>query len=115
MLGDHGFAFHTGVYGGAAFFRTATIAANVFHVPFPPGKGSKVADRPDEGADLELSCTRCGLISLFRGSSLGTHGPRGSCLARLLLKAGASSAGRSKAGALERELTASFQTASSII
>jgi len=26
---------------------------NVFPVPSPPGKGEKVADRPDEGADLE--------------------------------------------------------------
>jgi len=27
---------------------------NVFHVPSPSGKGEKVADRPDEGADVEL-------------------------------------------------------------
>ena len=48
--------------------------------------------------------TRCGLMSLLRGS----------CLASLSLEAGASSAVRSKAGALERELTASFQAACSI-
>jgi len=36
---------------------------------------------------------------------------RGSCLARLSLEAGASSAVRSRDGALERELTASFQAA----
>jgi|GEM_PF-4790575 len=58
--------------------------------------------------------TRCGLMSLFRGSCLGTHCSRGSCLASLSLEAGASSAVRSKAGALERELTASFQAACSI-
>jgi len=45
--------------------------------------------------------TRCGLMSLFRGS----------CLARLSREAGASRAVRSRAGALERELTASFQAA----
>jgi len=57
---------------------------------------------------------RCGLMSLFRGSCLGTHCSRGSCLASLSLEAGASSAVRSRAGALERELTASFQAAWSI-
>jgi len=31
-----------------------TFKVNVLHVPSPPGKGEKVADRPDEGADLEL-------------------------------------------------------------
>jgi len=31
-----------------------TFKVTVFHVPSPPGKGEKVADRPDEGADLEL-------------------------------------------------------------
>ena len=51
----------------------------------------------------------CGLMSLFRGSCLGTHCSRGSCLARLSPEAGASSAVRSRAGALERELTASIQ------
>jgi len=53
-------------------------------------------------------------MSLFRGSSLGTHCSRGSCLARLSLEAGASSAVCSRAGALERDLTASFQAAWSI-
>jgi len=33
--------------------RLSTFKVNVFHVPSPPGKGEKVADRPDEGADLE--------------------------------------------------------------
>ncbi len=31
-----------------------TFKGNVLHVPSPPGKGEKVADRPDEGADQEL-------------------------------------------------------------
>ncbi|HQZ66861.1 MAG TPA: hypothetical protein PLY87_17335, partial [Planctomycetaceae bacterium] len=43
-------------------------------------------------------------MSLFRGSCLGTH-----CPARLSLEAGASSALRSRAGALEREFTASWR------
>ena len=47
---------------------------------------------------VNLCFTRCRLISLFRGS----------CLAKLSLEAGAFSAVRSKAGALGRELTASF-------
>jgi len=38
-----------------------------------------------------LYFTRRGLMSLFRGSCLGTHCPRGSCLASLSLEAGASS------------------------
>ena len=54
------------------------------------------------------------LMSLFRGSSLGTRCSGGSCLPGFSLEAGASSAVRSRAGALERELTASFQAAWSI-
>jgi len=65
--------------------------------------------------NLCLYFTRCGLMSLFRGSCLGTHCSRGSCLAGLSQEAGASSAVRSRAGALERELTASFQAACSTI
>ncbi len=53
---------------------------------------------------MQLYFTWCGLMSLFRGP----------CLARLSLEAGASSAVRSRAGALERELTALFQAAQSI-
>ncbi|HQX48943.1 MAG TPA: hypothetical protein PLR25_03500 [Planctomycetaceae bacterium] len=60
---------------------------------------------PDDVAEF----LPCGLMSLFRGSCLGTHCSRGSCLARLSPEAGASSAVRSSAGALERELTASIQ------
>ncbi|HRA89787.1 MAG TPA: hypothetical protein PK992_16990, partial [Planctomycetaceae bacterium] len=45
------------------------------------------------------------LMSLFRGSSLGTHCSGGSCLSGFSLEAGASSALRSRAGALERGLT----------
>jgi len=51
------------------------------------------------------------IMSLFRGSCLGTHCYRGSCLASLSLEAGAFSVASSRAGALERDLTASFQAA----
>jgi len=93
--------------------------------PFPSGRTSRPGRRclglmvlvPNRSASVRLTPTqyhrlyemgvipeRTELMSLFRGS----------CLARLSLEAGASSAVRSRAGALERELTASFQAAWSI-
>jgi len=59
-------------------------------------------------------CSTARVNSLFRGSSLGTHCSGGSCLARLSLEAGASSAWRSRAGALEREFP-SFTLTDSIV
>jgi len=47
---------------------------------------------------------------LFRGSCLGTHCVGGSCLPATHREAGASGALRSRAGAPERELAASFLT-----
>jgi len=42
-------AFYTSRGPGEGTFR-----GNVFHVPSPPGKGEKVAVRPDEGDVLEF-------------------------------------------------------------
>jgi|GEM_PF-346939 len=59
--------------------------------------------------------TWLGSVSLFRGSSLGTHCSGGSSFEREFREAGASKASRSRAGAPERGITTSFFTACKIV
>ena len=50
------------------------------HVPSPPGKGEKVADRPDEGGRLVRQCTKKSPLTL---PSPPNRLRRGDCIIRV--------------------------------